>query len=87
MAYKLSFRFEREDHTIEGSVENNNEIRTLLSSKLDEKLIRTHRIYTPSRNSIKVLFPSDEEVNKVLQDTQHFIAVISPKNIYDIKSQ
>ena len=75
MAYKLSFRFEREDHTIEGSVENNNEIRTLLSSKLDEKLIRTHRIYTPSRNSIKVLFPSDEEVNKVLQDTQHFIAV------------
>ena len=87
MAYKLNFRFEREDHTIEGTVENNNTIRTLLDRKLDEKNIKTHRIYTPSRNSIKALFTSDEEVNKVLQDTMHFISVgLHPKISMTLKA-
>ena len=87
MAYKLSFRFEREDHTIDRTSENNDTIRTLLYSRLDKKEIVPLRMYTPSRNSIKVLFKSDEEVNKILQDTLHFTSVgLHPKISMTLKA-
>ena len=77
MAYKVNFRFEREDYSTEAMRENNNTIRTLLYNKLDEKKIVSTRIYAPSRNSIKVLFPSDEEVNTVLANTQYFTYLLT----------
>ena len=87
MAYKLSFRFEREDHTFDRTSENNDTIRTLLYSKLDEKEIVPLRMYTPSRNSIKVLFKSDEEVNKILQNKMHFTSVgLHPKISMTLKA-
>ena len=72
MAFKVNFRFARENYSTEIMQQNNSTIKTMLLGKLDEKQILYTRIYAPSRNSIKVLFPSDDEVNKVLANTEHF---------------
>ena len=72
MAFKVNFRFARENYSTEIMQQNNSTIKTILLGKLDEKQILYTRIYAPSRNSIKVLFPSDDEVNKVLANTEHF---------------
>ena len=71
MAFKVNFRFARENYSTEIMQQNNSTIKTILLGKLDEKQILYTRIYAPSRNSIKVLFPSDDEVNMVLANTEH----------------
>ena len=58
MAFRLVFRFERADYSESASarVDTDREIKVIVQQKLDQKNIKTSRIYAPSRNSIKVIF-------------------------------
>ena len=73
MALKLSFRFERQEYSMETRASGNMNIRTTLAQTLDGKEIIVSRIFAPSRNSVKAIFPSETELNKVLEDEDLFI--------------
>ena len=64
--YKLAFRFDRDDYTAKDRISYNETIKMGLQGIFDRKYIIADRIYTPSRNSIKAVFLSEEELNKVL---------------------
>ena len=72
MSYKLVFRFDREDYSPEGRQSSNEEIRSWLHERFSAKEIIAERMFVPSRNSIKVIFATEEEANKVLEDKTHF---------------
>ena len=72
MAFKISFRFNRDNYNTDAILNENESINQLIFSLLDEKGIKSSRIYRPSRNSIKIMFPTDEEVNKVMKNSKHF---------------
>ena len=57
-AFKISFRYDFDPDNLVDKV-------GYLQVLLNEKHISTLRTYAPSRNSIKVLFPNEEELNKV----------------------
>ena len=68
MAYKLSFQFKRQDYSEIGQRREatDSEIKTILLGFIDKENITNTRIYPPSRNTIKVLFDSEEKLNKAL---------------------
>ena len=66
-SFKLAFRFERRNHN-----HDDNQYKLQLKGLLDGIEATTTRIYTPSLNSIKVLFPTEAELNKVM-DNKAFI--------------
>ena len=72
ITYKLAFRFERNSYSVEDRLEINEGIKNELQSRLADKEIRTIRIYAPSRNSIKAIFPNETELNKVLEHNDYF---------------
>ena len=72
MSYKLVFRFDREDYSPEGRTRSNEEIRSWLHERFSKKEIIAERMFVPSRNSIKVIFQTEEEANKVLENKVHF---------------
>ena len=78
MAYRLVFRFERGDYSEAVRADTDREIKTILQQKFDQKRIKVSRIYAPSRNSIKVIFLSEDELNKVMDNEEHFIV----ENLY-----
>ena len=70
--FKVAFRFERDEYTDDRILETNEKIKVGIQTKLAQKEIRTIRIYAPSRNSIKALFPSEKELNKVFINHSFF---------------
>ena len=48
------------------------EIKTTLQRLIDEERIINTRIYPPSRNTVKVLFDSEEKLNKALDKKEKF---------------
>ena len=66
MAYKVTFRFARYVYGGINVAEANENIAHTLRRLLDTKGIRTLRQFSPSRNSVKVIFPSESELNKAL---------------------
>ena len=65
MAYKLSFKIERNKYT--GDVETvNRKINQDLVNVTNAQRIELLRIYQPSRDSIKALFPDEKNLNKAL---------------------
>ena len=74
MAFKISFRFNRDNYNTDHMQNENERIKQLTFRLLDEKNIVSSRIYRPSRNSVKVMFPTDDSVNKVMKNANYFIA-------------
>ena len=65
MAYKLSFKINRNKYT--GDVETvNRKINQDLVNVTNAQRIELLRIYQPSRDSIKALFPDEKNLNKAL---------------------
>ena len=64
-AFKISFRYDFDPDNLVDKV-------GYLQVLLNEKHISTLRTYAPSRNSIKVLFPNEEELNKVFTCKEFF---------------
>ena len=65
MAYKLSFKIDRNKYT--GNVEAvNRKINQDLVNVTNAQRIELLRIYQPSRDSIKALFPDEKNLNKAL---------------------
>ena len=73
-ALKLSFRFQRQSRDPQFTFSSDQDIKNKLENLFVEFEIIPTRIYEPSRNTIKALFPSDEELNKVLRNRQDFWA-------------
>ena len=65
MAYKLSFKIDRNKYT--GNAESvNRKINQELVNVTNTHRIELLRIYQPSRDSIKALFPDEKNLNKAL---------------------
>ena len=87
MAYRLIFRFERADYSESARADIDREIKVTVQQKLDQKNIKASRIFAPGRNSIKVIFLSEVELNKVLDNEEHFTAAnIYPKICITLKA-
>ena len=87
MAYRLVFRFERASYSEAVRADTDREIKTTLQKKFDQKSIKASRIYAPGRNSVKVIFQSENELNKVLDNEEYFtVANIYPKICMTLKA-
>ena len=74
MSFKISFRFERNAsaYTAEHIQGSNAQIMNALHTLLSRLDINTTRVYQPSRNSVKAIFPNENELNKVFIDYNTF---------------
>ena len=70
MALKLIFKLQREDYSQGSWQENNNRIKTNLNNILNDKGITITHIHTPARNSVKVIFPTDGDIDKVMKNAE-----------------
>ena len=65
MAHKLSFKYQRQNY--HGTIQElNTQVTNEIKLKLNQHNIHTIRVYDPSRDSIKVLIPTEKDVNQVL---------------------
>ena len=72
-AYKIAFRFNRDTYGDEVNwIAADHEIMRQIQHLLDQKQIKPNRIYELGRNSIKVIFPSEIQLNKVLEHREYF---------------
>ena len=74
MAYKLNFKFVRNNYNLEFRAGGDERVKTTLQTLLARKNISTSRLYNPTRNSLKVIFPSEVELNKVLENKEMFLS-------------
>ena len=73
MAFKIAFRFDRDSYDRDTWSSDNEMIKTTLLATLASLGISTTRVFAPSRNSIKAIFPNETELNKVLNNSKKFI--------------
>lgn len=71
-SFKLTFRFERQNQNRDARLVDDNQYKLKLHTLLDGLSITRTRMYTPSLHSIKVLFPTEAELNKVLDNKAFF---------------
>ena len=65
MAYKLSFKYQRNRYS--GTMaDTRSKVEADMKKLLNEKKINCQRFYSASRDSIKVVFPNEIEVNKIM---------------------
>ena len=64
--FKLAFKIHRYPYDSTDGMLDREPLRLELQDLLDEKHIPKLRIYAPTRNSIKVLFYNEDDLNKVL---------------------
>ena len=87
MALRVNFRFIRYDYSEAARAEIDREVKVTVQQKLDQKNIKASRIFAPGRNSIKVLFLSENELNKVLENERHFTAAnLTPRISISLKA-
>ena len=72
MALKLIFKFLRENYCRESRQESNGHVKENLQRIFNEKGITINHMYTPSNNSVKVIFPTDAEIDKVMEHEEDF---------------
>ena len=72
MSYKLAFRFERTSYSPSQMRQHNPEAVRRLQTLMDSKAIIYSHIYEPNRNSIKVIYPNENELDKVFKYEQIF---------------
>ena len=87
MALKLIFKFCRDDYTLSSKQENDDQIKQNLNHILSDKGITFSHMYRPSRNSVKVIFPTDSEIDKVMESEEEFKAKnFEPKMSLSLKA-
>ena len=87
MSYKIAFRFERINYSPTSMSQNNARINGKIKTLLDEKGINYSHIYEPSRNSIKAIFPTEIEVDKIFKHEKYFIDEnFTPKMSLEMKA-
>ena len=72
--YKISFRFDRDSHNLDYDIQHNEEIKGKIQSLFEDHDIEVTRIFAPSHNSIKVLFPNEFEHNKTMARKSAFVS-------------
>ena len=72
-SFKITFRFQRDDYGPDNKTSDDQTLKFKMQELLKEKHISALRIYTPSWNSMKVIFQSEDEVNKVLTNKDYFV--------------
>ena len=72
MALKLNFKFSRDDFNYGSKQENDEQIKLKLQQILTDKEITASHMYRPSMNSIKVIFPIESEIDKVIKHEEIF---------------
>ena len=74
MAYKMTFKFDRNRYSNADTLKERNQtiINELYQTTYDLN-IQCTRLYTPSRDSLKALFPTEKQLNKILENSQKFI--------------
>ena len=87
MSLKVSFRFNRS--RFHGTLEEvNNAIKGTLTAALNNFVVESTNIYAPTRDSIKVLFPSENEINKIFANIDQFKAAgLEPRISMGLKSK
>ena len=69
MAYKVSSKYTRGRYN--GTLEEiHQQINSSLNQALDSIVVPVLRFYTPSRDSIKILLHSENEINKILDKAE-----------------
>ena len=87
MTFNLTFKFTRDDYSAEAKTDIDSVIKMMLQEKLDDKNIKFSRMYTPNRNTVKVVFLSDEDLNKVFENEDYFrAAFLTPKMSISMKA-
>ena len=67
--------------------DRNDAIKANFTAKLTEYRIETSRFFTPSNDSIKVLYNSEEEINKTLDRFNDFQAArFKPRTSMELKA-
>ena len=64
MALKLIFKYNRNDYTTGTEQDKDNKIKQDLNNILGSKGITTSHMYSPSRQSVKVIFPTEGDIDK-----------------------
>ena len=83
----MTFGFRRNDYSEEAKVSIDKEIEMELEGKLKGKGINNYRIYRPNRNTVKVVFISEADLNKVYDNKDYFMkAGLTPKTSISIKA-
>ena len=72
MALKLIFKFSREDFNHGTKHEIDEQIKVKLQQILSDQEITASHMYRPSLNSIKVIFPTESEIEKVIKYEEIF---------------
>ena len=72
MHFVIAFRFIRTQYSPTIMQEQNPEIKRRLSSILDQLIINYTHMYNPARNSLKVIFSSESEINSVMENIEAF---------------
>jgi len=72
MHFVIAFRFIRTQYSPTIMQEQNPEIKRRLSSILDQLIINYTHMYNPARNSLKVIFSSESEINSVMEHIEAF---------------
>ena len=71
MAPKLTFHLNGTSN-LSTSSDNNLDIKIRLLKTLEEKEILYSHIYAPTKTSIKVIFPTETEIDKVMNASEYF---------------
>ena len=86
MEFWVTFGFRRNNYSEEAKVSIDREIKMELEGKLEGKGINNYRIYTPNRNTVKVVFISEADLNKVYENKDYFMkAGLTPKTNISLK--
>ena len=87
-AKKLAFRFQRNSYSDETWITTNTQVKLEIQQLFGRQEIKKLRIYSPSRNSIKVIFPTDTELNKVFEHKNEFsLAGYTPTLSMSLKAE
>ena len=87
MALKLIFKFERDNYSPNVMNNDENVIKQKLNRLLDGMGIVASHMYKPARNSVKVIFPTEKEIDKVIENEEVFKAEnFEPKMSLSLKA-
>ena len=74
MALKLLFKYKREDHGIGTEYDVDLQVKQNLKNILEAKGITISHMYKPSRYSLKVIFPTEADIDKVMEHEEEIKA-------------
>ena len=86
--FRVIFKFERKDYSDELRLRMNESIMHKIKTTLAQKNIQYTTLLSPTRNSLKAIFPSEQEVNKIFDNINIFLkAGFKPLISLSLKAQ